>query len=1008
MPDSSGRERRYVASFREVARAWDSARSEIEALLLEDASLNRGKYGKTKIPLWIQLMDQYVASQGNAPQLFKGFEKFTLSGIRASVKKDGTPPYHPFFEQCERLKQSQEDLERVFSRRLLALKARLFRYAEKELERRKQEKNIQSFDDLLLKLHRALAGQGGAALSKAVRKKFKAVLIDEFQDTDPVQYDIFMKLFGGQKSLLFFIGDPKQAIYSFRGADIFAYMKAAKDVASRYTLDENWRSEPGLIRAVNAIFEKADRPFVYDQIPFKGAVPGQVKNRETLKIRGEKGPFLRLWFPEAKKEDTPSRPMTKTLARELIPKAVAGEISRLLDLAGKGKALLGERPLREEDMAVLVRTNAEARLMQQALSALGIPSVLYSTGNLFDSLEALDMERVLAAIAEPNDERALKAALATRMLGVTGEELEGLTSMEAAWESWLLKFRMYHDLWQGRGLMRMFRHLLIEEKVLPRLMSLPDGERRSTNLLHLLEVLHQRAVEKRRGMTEILKWLSEQREENASLREEHLLRLESDEKAVKLVTVHKSKGLEYPVVFCPFTWHGSRIKGSERAFTFHNRVENMRPTLDLGSDEVDKNRTTAEEEILAENLRLLYVALTRARNRCYLVWGRFNEAETSAPAYLFHQPETTDQRSLLDAARERFRNISEDEMLDELHALVKRSGGDLGLSTMPLGEPEKAKPPSPVGSELACREFSGLIDREWSISSFSALISGRLDLHEWPDRDDAGPAEEDIPEDLEEEKAIHDATPSIFTFPKGARAGTFLHDVMEHCDFLSKDPAAMKGLVAEKLAAYGFEPHWRAPVCETVSKVLSLPLAPELQGLSLSVIPNEDRLNELEFYFPLKPISPQTLRNIFDRDSTPPSFAGLPETIGRLQFAPVRGFMRGFMDLVFRWQDRFYLVDWKSNFLGDRTEDYGREGLSRIMINAFYVLQYHLYTLALDRYLALRLPDYSYQKHFGGIFYIFLRGVDPRRGPDFGVFRDLPSPRLIDRLREAMIPSAER
>ncbi|MCP4666078.1 MAG: exodeoxyribonuclease V subunit beta [Deltaproteobacteria bacterium] len=935
--------------------------------------------------------------------LFRGFEKFTLREIRASLKKDCAPPFHPFFEQCDRLKQSQEDLERVFSRRLLALKARLFRYAEKELHRRKEEKNIQSFDDLLLRLHRALAGKGGEALSKAVSKKFKAALIDEFQDTDPIQYDIFMKIFGPQKRLLFFIGDPKQAIYSFRGADIFAYMKAAKDVQSRHTLVENWRSEPGLISAVNALFEKRDRPFIYDEIPFQGVAPGEIRNPDILKVNGGAGPCLHLWFLEADKLTKPSRPITKTLAREIIPKAVAAEIARLLALAGKGRALLGERPLREEDMAVLVRTNAEARLMQQALSALRIPGVLYNTGNLFDTPEARDMERVLAGIAEPNHERGLKAALTTHMLGVTGEDLYGLMEDEGGWETWLLKFRMYHDLWETRGFMRMFRRLLKEEKVLPRLMSLPDGERRSTNLLHLSEVLHQRAVEKRCAMADILKWLSEQRDKNGPDQEEHLLRLESDEKAVKLVTIHKSKGLEYPIVFCPFTWHGSRIKDLKKAFTFHNEAEDMRPTLDLGSGEMDKNRIAAEKEILAENLRLLYVALTRARNRCYLVWGRFHEAETSAPAYLFHPPPSRGPGSPVDAAGKRFKKLQDKEMLAQLHTLVERAGGAIGLSPMPLGGAVNYEPLLEKRAHLACRVFSGNIDQGWGVSSFSSLLSGRPHVHEWPDRDETDPAVEDSKEDLEDEAVTPGPDVSIFSFPKGTRAGTFLHDVLEHLDFHAKDQAAMEGLVAEKLAGYGFESHWLDAVCEMINKVLSLPLAPESQDLNFAAIPNEDRLNELEFYFPLKPISPETLAKIFEGDETGPYATGLPETIGRLRFAPIRGFMRGFMDLVFTWQNRFYLVDWKSNFLGDRPEDYGPEAMARAMIKDCYVLQYHLYTLALDQYLTLRLPGYQYERHFGGVFYVFLRGVDPRMGPDYGIFRDLPSPQLMDRLRDGLI-----
>ncbi|GAI44980.1 unnamed protein product, partial [marine sediment metagenome] len=258
------------------------------------------------------------------------------------------------------------------------------------------------------------------------------------------------------------------------------------------------------------------------------------------------------WFLDAGKIGEPGKAVTKTTAREWIPRAVAGEIARLIDLGRNNRALIGNRPLKESDIAVLVRRNDEARLMQEVLATLHIPSVLFSTGNLFDSHEALEMERVLAGIADPGNQGLLKASLTTDMMGVRGEELSLLIEDESGWETWLVKFKNYHELWNRRGLMSMFRELLLKEKVLARLMGFPDGERRNTNLLHLLEALHGISIEKKLNMARLLKWLSEQREESSPTVEEHQLRLESDENAVKLATIHKCKGLEYPIVFCPF------------------------------------------------------------------------------------------------------------------------------------------------------------------------------------------------------------------------------------------------------------------------------------------------------------------------------------------------------------------------------------------------------------------------------------------------------------------------
>ncbi|MFO8164761.1 MAG: exodeoxyribonuclease V subunit beta [Desulfatiglandales bacterium] len=1017
-PDTVFYEKEFQEIFHKTCTAWKSARGEVEAILMNDKTLNRSKYSKAKIPVWIHGMDAFMSTGGNNSLLFENFRKFTSSEINGAIKKDHIPPAHSFFELCEKLKKTQEELERIFDQHLIWLKIELFHYVHDELIKRKKEKNIQFFDDLLLKVYQSLHEADGEVFSGAIGKKYKAALIDEFQDTDPIQYAIFKRIFGTTACTLFLIGDPKQAIYSFRGADIFAYMDAAKNVESRFTLGENWRSEPDLVAAINTIFSKVDYPFLYQEIPFQPVTPAAKKSPESLIIDNKKKSPIQLWFLDAGKVTKSDKAVTKTQARKMISKSVAAEISRLINLGTSNRASIGKRSLREGDIAVLVRTHSEARTMKNALAAFDIPSVLYTTENLFDSHEALEMQRLLGGINEPNNDGLLKAALTTDMMGVKGEELNYLIQDENGLEEWLVTFQEYHELWDKRGFIQMFRHLLVQEKILTRLMPLPDGERRNTNVLHLSEVLHQVSIEQKLCMAGLLKWLSEQRDPNTPRLDEHQLRLESDEDAVKLVTIHKSKGLEYPVVFCPFVWSGSKIKKNNYPFTFH---DNMRLTLDLGSTAMDKNRVLAKTEELAENLRIFYVALTRARNRCYVIWGRFTDAETSAPAYLFHHQELWKEENIVNSTEKRFKHLRDNDVLAELKLLVDKSAGTIRLSEMPVEEGKKYSSLLHGNWELQSRKFSGTIDRQWHISSFSSLISGQQHDTERADYDEIKHPTSPVREQWQashhtvhnskevsspytysqkdfEDSRIDEKPLDIFSFPRGTKAGTCLHDIFEHLDFRQKDKAIIKKLIANKLNEYGFEPIWQETLCDMIHKVLSVPLEPERNDFTLSQIPNHDRLNELGFYYPLKSISMKRLHAIFAKHPDPELSEAFPEHIERLNVTPVRGFMRGFIDMVFQFQGQFYLVDWKSNFLGRGIDHYKQKGLAKSMKEEFYSIQCHLYIAALNQYLHLRMPDYTYERHFGGAYYIFLRGVDPSKGTTFGIYKKRPSGSFINRL----------
>jgi exodeoxyribonuclease V beta subunit len=993
IPNTDTLESAFQACSDNLRQAWVSTRAEVEDILTRDPGLNRSRYRGSSIRRWVREMDHWMAWQGSNPELFNNFARFTSSELLRSVRTGHGPPAHPFFDLCEEVMGKSQTLTAAFDRRLLGMKTALFQFVQTETSRRKRERNTQSFDDLLINLHGALENRGGKGLIRTIRRRFNAALIDEFQDTDPIQYGIFNRIFEDENTVLVLIGDPKQAIYGFRGADVFAYLKASRHLKSRYTLGENWRSEPDLITAVNTIFGQVVRPFYYDEIPFQPAEVPAREEREVLTIDGVGEPPMQLWFLPADRVAGAGKAVTKMVAQAFIPEAVTAEILRLLRLGREQRALLGQKPLEAGDIAVLVRTNAEARQMQKALVAAKIRSVLYGMGNLFDSHEAFQMERILAALVEPRQERLIKAALATDMMGVGGERLEDIPENEQTIDRWLIESGEYHDQWNRRGFLPMFRHLMARRSVLPRLMNLPDGERRCTNVLHLAEVLHHVSIEKRIGMAGLLKWISEQRDTKTPRVEEHQLRLESDGNAVKVVTIHKSKGLQYPVVFCPFSWYGSRIKDLDAPVMFHDQNDDMRRTLDLGSEDLDSHRGVAEKELLAESLRLFYVALTRARNRCYLVWGRFKDGETSAPAYLLPR-----------SGLEPFENLRDDDMRRELKILEDRARGTIQVSEMSLkgGGEYAALPIDRV--DLICRDFSGNIDRQWKISSFSSLIAlfEHPHLVEIADRDPLSPRG-GRDRAGSEGSGVDEGGTGIFSFPRGTRAGTLLHDIFEHLDFAQEDPSGIKKLVVSKLTDYGFDVSWQEVLCDMASRVLSVPLDGDRGDFTLSRIGKKDRLSEVEFYFPLKSVSPDILDSVSAGYARRNSQAGFPEFHGRLQFSPVKGFMKGFMDLVFQLEDRFYLVDWKSNWLGNNVEDYGQDALSRVMEEELYTLQYHIYTVALNEYLRLRLVKYDYEIHFGGVYYIFLRGVDPKKGSDYGIYRDRPPVELIGDLCEKLI-----
>ncbi len=1005
-------EPRFLAACENARTIWQASRDEVTELLLGHTGLKANMFKPEKMALWFEQIDNYLTGKTppaplpiprtSSKTLDHCIAKLTTSRIEGGTKKSSSPPRHVFFDACEEIQEASGN----YTALLLDFKLRLIRYAKSELARRKEVARNWSFDDLLLNLDRALDGPGGLQLVEAVRARFGAAMIDEFQDTDHVQYRIFKKLHGQREEPLFLIGDPKQSIYAFRGADIFAYLDAAHHTGdSARTLDTNWRSDPSLLDGINALFSRIQRPFIFDGIDYQRVQAREGASNTLKDSSGDGVPPLQIRFVARKKNRQGRRGsfITKAWLNENLPALVAMDIARLIC---SGTTVEG-RPVEARDVAVLTRTNKQAREIQIALSRTGIPSTLWSAESVFKSDEAEDLARLLEAVAKPDSSTRVRTALCTDLVGLSGNEIMSLAKDDAAWDRWAGAFRTWHEQWRDLGFVQMTRAFMTFrfDDTRPamgiRLLGYMDGERRVTNLQQLIELLHEAAVSNHLGMTGLLRWFTEQRVSPSAEAEADGLRLESDRSAVRLTTVHKAKGLEFPVVYCPNLFDGHLHVSSAKEVFFHDPEEAFARRLDIGSKDLDAHRSIAKREEMAENMRLLYVALTRAKHLSVFYWGGVYGMQTSPLGYLLHD-------------QDKLKKMTDAEMLEELDELIREAPKN-AIRLDDIDEILKGdlSTEDPVAStDFAPMRLVRQVPTAAAMSSFSGLASAGEALGasetEGRDRDEAAGGTDSVSEKSKSvgEAAIDNASVILADFHRGPRAGNCLHTIFEHLDFTNEDSAEVGRLVGKTLSAFGFEVDtWKDIVSRATNEILDTPLDPEDDRVMLRSVPRADTLRELEFLFPVHgnagPITSADIASVFAKHgkSVPAAYVKHLERLGS-SIAP--GFLKGFVDLVFKQNGRYYLVDYKSNFLGNRVDDYAEDGLQRAMLQHDYFLQYHLYVTALHRYLAYRLPNYDYDTHFGSVYYLFLRGMSPRTGPMRGVFRDRPPGSLITALSDLM------
>lgn len=923
----------YTHNFQKIdalKKNWLNSVDEI-ANVITQSGVSKQSYNSRNLPNWLTKVSVWAEKVTNTFELPNELEKFRQSILITKTKEGKIAPVHAVFQNIEDLYIKPLDLRNQILMDIVAI-------VQKGIYIEKIKRGEISFDDLLLQLNRALRTKTGKRLAKSIATKYCVALIDEFQDTDPVQYQVFDRIYCNQNqdTGLLFIGDPKQAIYSFRGADIFTYLKAKQSVGeNHFTMDVNWRSSSSMVNSVNQLFAYHENPFIFENIPFLPMNFAEKNRHKTLLVNNQEIDALTAYL-------LPDEVSTIADYQEHMANCCAKQIVSWL--SSNSSIILNnqkeQRPVTSADIAILVRTGREAEIIQQKLASYGVKSVYLSNHNsVFSSTEAKDVLCILQAILIPENEAMLRLALMTSLFGQNMTELEQMTDDQDKWESLVEEFKQYQAIWQYYGVLVMLRRMMKKRHLAENILARQDGERILTNLMHLGELL-QEAADELDSPHALIRWLTKQIVNPDLNLENHEQRLESDENLVKIITIHKSKGLEFPLVWLPFI---AQYRTTDTQF-YHNKENDYQPTYAwLLTEEIKQQ---IDDERLAEDLRLFYVAMTRAIYHCSIGLASLKKSRSAINYLLKNELRTIG-------------NIG--NLIDVELPISSEQYVSLTLSKQ----------------FLSANVFQRKLSNNWRVTSYSelqkhnALITFNTDIiNDW----DEYKLESAIVEHVVEKYDIHH-------FPKGAYVGTLLHRMMESISLDNIDP-----LCNEIVNKLNLPPPWIAVLANWLYQVLTTKLNQD--NLILSQVLKGKCINELQFYLPIrKAVSCDELDKLCKK------YDGLSKQCPKLDFDTVQGMLKGFIDLIFEFEGKYYIVDYKSNWLGDSIEDYSQEALNQVMCEHRYELQYQLYSLALHRFLKSRLPNYQYQQHFGGVYYLFLRGM-----PQNGIFYHLPNQQFIEKL----------
>ncbi|WP_234571741.1 exodeoxyribonuclease V subunit beta [Rhodohalobacter sp. 614A] len=912
----------------------------------------------------------------DAPESLKYFTSDYLYDPK-NLPKSGNPKptiQHRFFDLCSELESLIAEMDKV--------KTTLIQEAIEGITIIREKLSINSstvtYDDLLTRVERALThSEDAEELAGILNQKYPAALVDEFQDTDPVQYSILNSIYPSQNtnSSLLMIGDPKQAIYAFRGADVHTYLKAKKEPSvQQYTLHKNFRSTPSFNKAVNTLFGFSGQPFIEEGIQYFDVEAGNEESEDDFLVDGIPASGIRILAK-------PGIDTSKKDANEFAFYQTVSEITKLLRGSEEGKVRMKGRKLEAGDIAILVSSHKSGEEIKQRLKAVGIDSVTYSREKVFESAEARRLESVMSAILEPFNRIAVNNALVSGFWGQNLNEIHELSIEGNQRQELIEELQDLNETWSYDGFYTMFRKLLFDDGRITKLAQFSNSERIVTNLYQLADICSKAEKEGKLNPYSLHFWFVDEMADPDKDDEKTLL-LESDQNLVKISTIHNSKGLEFPVVFCPTLWDMKSNNKKPLLIEYH---EDGEPIIRFDQESGERSEWAEGQnniEDTAEEIRKYYVAVTRAKYLCVIPWANHEASLKSGVACSLVDRSAAQEIAKKGLKLKSGTDYTDDKILNIFKDLENKSDGAIELNIPEnIDEMEKSGPEKWIQkSELQLKNYKGRTELavQRRIESFSSLTSHSA-LPGEPDYDQVVESYLSLIHQQREE--VRDL--SIFTFPRGATAGTAIHKLFEDDHFLFETARSddHSGLIEKVLEQYQMDGKW-IPVIQRMMRGV---VTSDIPGLDLSKVKNSEQLREMEFHFTARQPSLENILRIIRSGNQSLILQGQLES-----------FMTGFIDLVVRQNGKYFIVDYKSNHLGDSIEDYSQPRLKEEIIHASYDVQYHLYTVALCKYLKSRLPGFNYDSDFGGVAYLFVRGMQKNEGS--GVWFHKPDEAVIRRL----------
>ncbi|ADA79026.1 exodeoxyribonuclease V subunit beta [Francisella tularensis] len=1030
-------------------------RSNYEILTKQAISLDEFKIlKKQQLELFINnhdIVDDFLSKLGKGELQGKRVDEYyrvlewlkldnqTLFPENISIITDGrkisAKLIKPIFIGIKELRDLQQEIKQAQAAQFIRKACLQIR---QDFAKAKEQKGVLDFDDLITKLCQSV--KKSPELVKTLQKQYPVALIDEFQDTDAEQYEILDTIYPLKNSsshshegrnlltnglnlkdtrlreydsssdqndsnlLLLMIGDPKQAIYGFRGGDIFTYLKAKDSCPeeNQWSMDTNWRSTGEMIKAYNRLFYKQDyQPEEEGQIGtniFSDGIGYQLvkaspdADKKTKDFDDNFKPINYFYYEVA--EDDNKSDIDTNLSLWTV-----NEITRLLNT----------QKVAENDIAILVENGKQAKIIQQALQAKNLSSVYLSQrDNVYHSQEAKEILALMEGINDLENKSMLKRALSTSLLGGRADKFISYIDENdvSAWDDEIEKAKSLRQQWHKYGFMT-FIMQIIHENFTQRADS---KERIITNILHLAELIKV-AENKYKHSNQLIKWYRHQLNNTATSEGE--LRLESDDNLIKIITIHGSKGLEYSVVFIPFACYASTKKFETSNFTKYYDGDLKQTVYKIGKD--DSVKQQADKEVIEELMRLFYVAVTRAEHRCYIGVAKYNNSEKSPLArFLGYQ--------------------KDDDWLEKIQSITANPANQsLLINIADMREFSlknlSSKDKNSDYDTLKANYISKLENDSWEMLSFSKISKSKVQNTALEKEIDE--AEDDKTQASDRKLAFR------FTASKGADMGNILHNVLEHTDFsldeidgnlLQEQMDRYKVVAAEDFDNLKLwleeclEAH--IPYIDTSFSSSNESIQYGLfdikdKGFCLKTIPNSKTLKEAEFYFPVKNenlyktnileilqeyrelTKLKTYSHSYVGGNLPTNYQDLRDTrlreygnLTNVSNQKIFGMLHGFIDLIFEYEGKFYVADYKSNYLGDTLEDYNQQAMQEKNQSSFYDLQYLIYSVALDKYLRQNIESYNYEKHFGGVYYFYLRGMKD----GYGVYRARPNLEIINKL----------